>query len=219
MMKSSIILLQLLLVLRFNASQSGWYCYFLLMNIILDVDLIDKFDSCRGGACSGRNNHNVMLSWVSALRERLAGEITLTGAVGSKSDNAEAAVDMNFDTTAVTYRAAGDLWLKLYFEGVSCVQNIFVYWDGIANVILSCPADSTLCKCDTNKGVCDEYQFSVIFERNVNSGNQTDHNCTHGDTLKVDSIDKEYFNLEVEEIAVIGYEGEENLMIYILKRS
>lgn len=143
----------------------------------------------------------------SAFRERLDGEIILTDAVGSKSDNAEAAIDMNFNTTTVTYRDTyGELWLKLYFEEVSCVQNIYVYWDGKANVILSCPADSTLCQCDTNKRICDEYQFSVIFERNMNPDDQTERNCTYGDTLKVESIDEAYFNLEAEEIAVIRYE-------------
>ena len=149
---------------------------------------------------------------ISAKRERLADEIIPVSVEHSNTykDNEEDyaaahVIDLDWDTRSVTAPGSdGKSWLKVNLAGLNCINQVIRYYeDGTPQFIWTC----TSTDCSSCKGYdCSNYLLTISAERTSSDDLPIIPDCRYGDTVKLEDVEGESF--DVQEIAITGKQGE-----------
>ena len=158
---------------------------------------------------ANRVNYSIIYT---AIRERVAGEITPVSAEQSKTkDNDEVtygagnAIDRNKDTLSSTFPGPdGKSWLKINLGKVYCVEQVIWFnYDGSPFLTWTCTSDDCR-KCTGN--YCGYYTLTVSTEGTASDLSPVS-DCKYGDTVKL--VEKAGSQFGVRDIGVIAKQGKE----------
>jgi hypothetical protein len=146
------------------------------------------------------------LRFISALREKLSGEITPVKADHSQDyqylnkNAAASAIDLDLDTRSRTAKKSGQFWLSLTLDRVYCVESVvWFYKSGNRAATWTCYQTG----CSSCVGdMCSEFSLAVRTKTGTAGGFPVVPGCKHGDFVLL--LRKTNGNFMVHEIAVVG---------------
>jgi hypothetical protein len=149
----------------------------------------------------------------SALRQRFTGEITPVRTEESRSypflDGY--ATDLELGTYTYAMRGSdGKSWLKVILDQVHCVDKVLHYFQPFRTTLNTWTCTKTACTCKgTSKyAPCSDFTVTVSTERAVPQDIPNVPDCGRGDTITLEKISAGDKKISVNEIVIIGKQGE-----------
>ena len=149
---------------------------------------------------------------ISATRQRLSDEITPVSVEhsGTKDDDEECcaaahATDLELRTRSFTIPGSdGNAWLKVNLAKLNCIHQVIWYSSGSSHFLNWTCSSSDCSKCESS--YCGRFLLTTSSDRTSSDDLPLIADCKYGDTVKIERLDGDRFN--VYEIAITVKQGE-----------